>query len=188
MTIGTISKKEIVWDIIKTSFFLPLMLVSWSSFAQIYRCEINGQLIYQPGPCQDPQTTNMRKLDVKTTTASEDLITPFEPIKFHNAETIKIEENCRNKYSNDARMIRYCVNKEHEAQRDVDRLKGAPTEILNYCYEKWNEWSMREHCINREVEAKNNVFKLTIEVSADIRRHCIKKWDTWGMREHCMKN
>jgi hypothetical protein len=47
---------------------------------------------------------------------------------------------------------------------------------------------MREYCINREVEAKNNVFKMTIEVSADIRRHCIKKWDTWGMREHCMKN
>ena len=151
ITIGTTSKNEIVWNVIKTSFFLPLMLVSWPIFAQVYRCEINSQPIYQPGPCQDHQTTNMRKLDVpsfKSTTAPEDLSTPFETIKYHNAETIKIEEDCQNKYPNDARMIRYCVNKEREAQGDVDRLKGAPTEILNYCYEKWNEWSMREHCIN----------------------------------------
>jgi hypothetical protein len=94
------------------------------AFSQVYRCEINGQPIYQPGPCQDPQTTNMRKLDVKPTTASEDLSTPFETVKYHNAETIRIEEDCQNKYPNDARMIRYCVNREREAQGDVDRLKS----------------------------------------------------------------
>lgn len=175
----------------KTLFLLPIIfLISSSVFAQIYRCEINGQPIYQAGPCQDSETTNMRTLDVpsfRSTTASEDLGTTTEIMNYHNAETINIDKYCRDKNPNNSRVIRYCINSEDEAKSNVDRLRKAPNDILNRCYNKWNTWSMREHCISQEIDARDNVFRLALTASPDLRRRCISEWDTWSMREHCMK-
>jgi hypothetical protein len=172
-----------------TLFIWLTCLLPCSAFSQVYRCEINGQPVYQSGSCQNPQAEDMRILDipVSKSTAMEDLGKPTEIMTYHNAQPINIEKDCREKYSDNTRMYRYCINDERNARNNVDRLRKAPNEILNYCYDKWDTWSMRENCIRREVDARDNVFKLALKILPDLRRRCMSEWDTWSMREYCMQ-
>jgi hypothetical protein len=79
---------------------------------------------------------------------------PTAIVQAPSGESIK--SDCISKWGTDYRMIDYCVNKQTEALRSVQRIPS--NSIKSQCQAKWGrDYRMIDYCYRKQVEAKQRL-------------------------------
>lgn len=100
----------------------------------------------------------------------------------------QIKSMCSAKWGTKYSMVKFCIDRESVAARDVARLqKTTPKEILNPCLQKWGiKMSMVKFCIDRESRALNHLGTSQDSISPEILIMCRAKWgDKYSMVKFC---
>ena len=64
-----------------------------------------------------------------------------------------IIDKCQEKWGTNYKMIKYCVDKQNKAKRDISYL--ADDDIMRRCTDKWGtNYNMIRYCVDKQAKAK----------------------------------
>ena len=98
-----------------------------------------------------------------------------------------IMSQCKDKWDTNYRMVKYCVNNQKTAKRNLSRQNISPT-IKRQCEAKWGtNYRMVKYCVDNQTTAKGDLTRQNIDPT--IKRHCKDKWGTnYRMVKYCVDN
>ncbi|MCK5536071.1 MAG: hypothetical protein KAI79_04545 [Bacteroidales bacterium] len=81
---------------------------------------------------------------------------PTKTYKAQNSYSSNIMSNCEGKWGTDYRMVKYCVDKQTKAFREIDNVPNGI--IKQQCEEKWGvDYRMVKYCVDKQTEAKRSL-------------------------------
>lgn len=111
------------------------------------------------------------------------------PIASRTSTKNTISDRCSNKWGTDYRMVKYCVDKQQTALRNLNRRGNSlHSEIGRHCTNKWSSnYSMVKYCIDKQQTALRTINLKINSIPSEITRHCTDKWNSdYRMVKYCI--
>lgn len=142
------------------ALFLIIVLAK-DAAAQVYKCEVDGQISYQARPCEPGQA----QTEVNVSTAKSTPKSDYAPLE--EGGTRKL---CEKRWPDDYRMQLHCIEQQNEYAGlllpMVEQAQSDPAlrRIMVMCVERWrdkdlstSDFRMAHDCVEKQLEAKNQI-------------------------------